>query len=542
MKESKKTILIVDDEENNIELLAEVLSESYNIKVSYNGQQALNILEKSYKEIDLILLDIHMPEFDGYEVARHIQEDSKLSSIPFVFLTASSDNDSVLKGFELGAKDYVTKPINTKELKVRVDNHVKTYTLQKELTEQKEEFFQIFNTSKDGIAILDLDTNFLLFNDAYLNMTGFTKDELLQKSCAGLFAPEDLLRAKEALKEVMEKGFVENFQKTCIVKDGKRLKVNISFSLMPDKKRILLAAKDVTETKEKEKQIKEYIKLVDKNIITSSTDIHGNITYTSEAFCEISGYSKEELIGKNHRIIRHPDMPEKIYEDLWSTITKNKTWEGEIKNLKKDKTHYWVKASISPVFNDDGEKVGYTAIRQDITDKKQIELISITDGLTNIFNRRHFTDMFPKSINSAKRKDELISFLIMDIDHFKQYNDTYGHQMGDDVLIKVAECIKDSLLRADDLCFRLGGEEFGVIFRTDSKNKAIEFADVIRQNIENLHIEHSKNSASSYVTMSMGLMCKNANDIKSEDELYKDADDLLYEAKESGRNRVITNS
>jgi len=173
---------------------------------------------------------------------------------------------------------------------------------------------------------------------------------------------------------------------------------------------------------------------------------------------------------------------------------------------------------------------------------ERLEKISITDALTNIYNRRHFNELFPKIINSAKRDNDLVSFLIMDIDHFKQYNDTYGHQMGDDVLVKVAKAIKDSIYRSDDYCFRLGGEEFGVIFKTDSKEKAFEFANKIKENIENLNIEHKGNSASSYITASMGLICKNAKDIPSDDIVYKEADDLLYKAKENGRNKVCYES
>lgn len=173
-----------------------------------------------------------------------------------------------------------------------------------------------------------------------------------------------------------------------------------------------------------------------------------------------------------------------------------------------------------------------------VEQKKKLEEISITDGLTDIYNRRYFNEIFPKVINSAKRKNELLSFIIMDIDYFKQYNDTYGHQMGDDVLIKIAKAIKDSFHRADDYCFRLGGEEFGILFKIDTKDKALELANTIKENIENLEIEHSNNIASSYVTVSMGLICKDAKDINSNDEVYKEADDLLYKAKEAGRNRV----
>lgn len=285
--------------------------------------------------------------------------------------------------------------------------------------------------------------------------------------------------------------------------------------------------------------INAFNSLVDKNIITSATDPDGKIITASEAFCEISGYTKEELIGRNHNILRHPDMPESTFTDLWQTIKSGKVWKGEIKNLKKDGGFYWVKAIVEPNFSKTGGIIGFTALRYDITDKKMIEIISITDGLTQIYNRRYFDETFPKIINSAKRKNELVCFLFMDIDHFKQYNDNYGHQKGDEVLINFAKCLKDSLHRAGDLTFRLGGEEFAVVYQTETKEKAIEFANQIKENIENMKLTHEYNSASSYITASMGLICKNANDIT--DNVYKEADDLLYEAKRNGRNQVRVN-
>ena len=112
---------------------------------------------------------------------------------------------------------------------------------------------------------------------------------------------------------------------------------------------------------------------MDKNVITSETDNDGIITYVSQAFCDISGYSKEELIGKSHSIMRHPDMGKSIFNDLWKTIKDNKTWEGEVKNLKKDGSFYWVHAIISPKCTKSGGSCGFTAIRYDITDKKEVE-------------------------------------------------------------------------------------------------------------------------------------------------------------------------
>ncbi len=316
------------------------------------------------------------------------------------------------------------------------------------------------------------------------------------------------------------------------------LTLTLIYKLLTSKNTINKRTNELNESKNK---MMEYIRLIDENIITSSTDLKGTITDVSQAFCDISGYTKEELIGKPHNIIRHYDMPKEAFKNLWEDCNANKIWKGEVKNLKKDGGFYWVNASIYPIYDETNTKIGYTAIRQNITNQKLIEEISITDGLTNIYNRRHFNDQFIKVINSSKRNNELVCFLLMDIDHFKQYNDNYGHQAGDEVLIKFALSLKSSLNRAEDTCYRLGGEEFGIVFKSESKEKALLFANKIRTNIEQLKIIHEHNSASKYITASMGLVCHYANDIENDDIVYKESDDLMYKAKESGRNIVFQN-
>jgi diguanylate cyclase (GGDEF)-like protein/PAS domain S-box-containing protein len=301
----------------------------------------------------------------------------------------------------------------------------------------------------------------------------------------------------------------------------------------------LKLAKDDIE--EKSMNMKKYIDLIDKYIITSETDSDGYITDVSIAFCQITGYSKAELLGRKHSLLKHKDTYIGFYEQLWQTIASGSVWRGEIKNTRKDGSDFWVDVIIEPKFHENGSIKGYYAIRQDITDKKIIEEISITDGLTHIYNRRHFNEVFPKMINQAKRHDELLCFLLMDIDYFKQYNDHYGHQMGDDVLVVFANFLKNTLKRADDMPFRLGGEEFGVLFKADTEEKATKFANLLRRNIEALNIPHDYSNVSQYVTASMGLVCKRGVDLREMDELYKEADDLLYVSKQQGRNQVSVN-
>lgn len=290
-----------------------------------------------------------------------------------------------------------------------------------------------------------------------------------------------------------------------------------------------------------EQQLTRYIDLVDKYIIISSTDLDGFITEVSEAFCQVSGYSKEELIGQKHSIIRCPLVPKQFYTDMWDKLIDNDYWKGEIRNKSKNGSYYWVSANISAIYDLEGNKIGYTAIKENITEKKLMEKISITDELTKIYNRRHFNNVFPSIINSAKRNNEYLVFAILDIDHFKLYNDTYGHQEGDSVLVKVASAMNATLNRSEDFCFRLGGEEFGVLFKTDDVQKSLSFVENIRLVIENLRISHKHNSSSIYVTASFGLVIKKAQMITTMESIYKEADTLLYEAKENGRNRVVSN-
>jgi PAS domain S-box-containing protein len=143
------------------------------------------------------------------------------------------------------------------------------FDIQQKTLEQKIEFETIFNYSKDAIAITDLDTKFLKCNDAYLQMTGFTNNEILNKSCSELTAPEDKIKVDEALKSVIKNGSIENLEKTCIVKNDKQLNVNISISLLPDKKRLLFVGKDMTSLK----HIQEQSKLI------SMGEMIGNIAH-----------------------------------------------------------------------------------------------------------------------------------------------------------------------------------------------------------------------------------------------------------------------
>jgi diguanylate cyclase (GGDEF)-like protein/PAS domain S-box-containing protein len=295
--------------------------------------------------------------------------------------------------------------------------------------------------------------------------------------------------------------------------------------------RLKKIVKERTETlQETNKTLKRYLDAHDKHVIASSTDLSGCITYASEAFCQISGYSKEELIGNTHGILRHPDTTDELYKDLWGTIKRGNTWRGEILNTAKDGTHYWIDATIEPQKNERGEVVGYSSIRHDITAKKLAEKLSITDPLTGIYNRTKLDQTLLVEEERFKRYNQPLSVAILDLDKFKNVNDTYGHAVGDEVLIKIAAALLQHS-RANDYVGRWGGEEFLFIFSNTNLEAAIEACESLRMEIESLvHETVGK------VTTSIGVASLEKG--QSTEDLLVKADLALYQAKREGRNKV----
>jgi|GEM_PF-2559915 len=286
-----------------------------------------------------------------------------------------------------------------------------------------------------------------------------------------------------------------------------------------------------------------HLDIIDKNVCTVIVDNKGVITDVSFAMCKLSGYDRSEIIGSKPNIFRHHETDNIVFRRLWSTLQSGGTWRGEYKNLKKNGETYWIKSTVFPVPN--ARSIKYQAIVEDVTDRKKLETISITDELTGLFNRRHFNSLFAIELQKAKYGDDTFAFFMLDIDHFKGYNDYYGHLNGDAVLSNVAKVIKEI---ANDYgeSFRLGGEEFGVMVSGVERLEIEKLAESIRREIEALGIENSRNSASKFITASIGVFFLDFSTTKSKKidtkDVYAKADGALYEAKNSGKNRFVFSS
>ncbi|AXH12690.1 GGDEF domain-containing protein [Halarcobacter bivalviorum] len=282
-------------------------------------------------------------------------------------------------------------------------------------------------------------------------------------------------------------------------------------------------------------------------------DRKGKYLYCNDAFSKtILGISKEEIEGKS--LYDLPDLIPTEYADIYYKMDEElfnnpgvQNYETKVKCADSQVRHYnFYKATF--VENDD--VLGLVGVMLDITSYKEaleeldnknklLSSLSNTDYLTNLGNRRYFENIFSKKLAHLKRTNQEFSFALVDIDFFKDYNDTFGHQRGDEVLAEVASIIQDTLTRENDFCFRLGGEEFGLLFNTNSVEDSFFLMEKLRTKIIDKKIEAANNSISQYLTVSIGLgnILKANRDFTTRD-LYNKVDKLLYESKENGRNQT----
>ncbi|NNJ97654.1 MAG: EAL domain-containing protein, partial [Gammaproteobacteria bacterium] len=276
------------------------------------------------------------------------------------------------------------------------------------------------------------------------------------------------------------------------------------------------------------------------------TDLDGNIEYVNPEFGRVTGYTSEEVIGKNPRILKSGHTPPSQFTNMWNSITTGQSWSGELYNKKKNGDLFWENVTVSPIKSSDGKNTHYLAIKEDISIRKEYEerlmYQASYDKLTDLPNRSLAFDRLRQALANAIRDRERLAVMYVDFDHFKNINDTLGHNAGDSFLISMAERLK-GIVRDVDTVARLGGDEFMLILTsTHHKSGEIplsEYRDQIQQKAaEILHkvaqpcvIEDMEFS----VTASIGIAIF-PEDGDDPHILLKNADTAMYRGKRKGRN------
>lgn len=347
----------------------------------------------------------------------------------------------------------------------------------------------IFEKSLDPILLMD-GHEFILCNNATANFLKLDSKEKLNKIHPSEISPEFQpcgRSSKEKADEIIERVYKngkERFHWVHKDSEGELFWVEITIITIEieNKDYLYVMWHDIGDQKKAEEELRkinedlaatveernrdllnslkifdEYKNAIDKSLIVSKTDLKGYITYVNQEFLDISKYSEEELIGKPHNIIRHPDSEEKVFQDMWKTIKEKKIWMGVIKNRDKFGKAYYVKSTITPILDENGEIKEFIAFRTNVTEiyeQEQIIKRQKKDSLTGLPNRIELIEDL-KTTHSKK-------LALFNIDRFRDLNDTYGHEIGDKLLKRFAKQISYKLPEKVKL-YRLYGDEFGIL-------------------------------------------------------------------------------
>jgi len=314
---------------------------------------------------------------------------------------------------------------------------------------------------------------------------------------------------------------IENKTQTILLLKSLATRTVIELELQESEKKLKLSARVFSDTNEG-----IYI-----------TDSKGIIIDANPAFAEITGFSYEEIIGENPRILSSGQQEPQFYTEMWEAINKQGHWQGEIWNRKKSGEIYAELLTISSIKDEKGDVMNYVGISSDITrtkeQQKELELMAHYDVLTKLPNRALFYDRFLQAVAHSKRTGTLLAVCFLDLDNFKPVNDTYGHNVGDQLLIKVAERIKSNI-REEDTVSRQGGDEFTLLLGGLDSFPPCE--KMVARMLGELAKPYQIDDQIIDISASLGvtLYPQDSDDI---DMLIRHADQAMYQAKLAGKNR-----
>lgn len=278
-------------------------------------------------------------------------------------------------------------------------------------------------------------------------------------------------------------------------------------------------------------ELKDIKYALDQSAIVAITDHRGKIIFANDHFCKVSKYSREELLGQDHRILNSGYHPKTFFKEMWRTIGSGEIWHGDVCNRAKDGSLYWVQTTIVPFLDERGKPYQYISIRVDITEQRNINKIkhlAYHDELTGLPNRRMLNMVLPEKIAQAQQENKKLALVFMDIDRFKNINDSFGHSLGDLFLSEVAKRLS-SLALGKNTVYRLSGDEFILLIYDVKEIEQIK--SVVTSVIELFKSSFTIDGYEFYASVSLGISFCPDSGLDGE-TLIKHANRAMFEAKE----------
>ncbi|HFE39065.1 MAG TPA: diguanylate cyclase, partial [Gammaproteobacteria bacterium] len=560
----KPKILIVDDKVENLITLETVLA-SLDVEFiqSTNGNDAL--IHTLNERFSLAILDVQMPNMDGFELARHIRSNPETRQLPIIFLSAAySDYAHVFKGYESGCIDYLIKPYEPEFLKQKVKLFIELYLHRTRLEQRVEERTAMYRQANETLTqqknflekvFESVRYPFAVINTAHCNISVSNKaaNEFFLMEKVGM---DTISCEKETCQKQVQGGGINGCFINQVIYSKAPVRKELSESQAGEKEKfyelyaypivkghnnvtqIVVSVFDITERKREERQrqiASQVLESIMEAIVVLDRD--GKIQMANPAFTTITGYLVNDAMGKNLDFLKSNIHDEIFYGRIKHALRKTGQWKGEIWLKKKNQQIIPLWLSITPVKGIGNNINAYVAAGQDITRQKQTENemrhLAHHDSLTGLPNRQLFRDRMEQAIKRAQRNQSKIALLFIDIDDFKNINDSHGHDTGDlflkEVSQKFSNCIRES-----DTVYRLGGDEFTIILENISD--AEDDVKVVTNKLLDVFTNSFNIDGNAFfLGASIGISIF-PDDGSSSDILIKCADTAMYYAKDSGRN------
>ena len=379
-------ILLLEDMPTDAELIVDELSLSglrFSHVVVDNEKDFVESLVQ-FKP-DIVLSDYSLPTFNGMAALKLVKQ--RYPHIPVIMVTASVNEETAVACMREGAADYVLKDkMKRLGMAVRSVLEKQKMKLEKQQAEQALQesgryYRALLNQMNENILVVDKNYIVTDVNDAFLRQRGFARNEVIGKRCHKIQYGLDVLCSKAGsacpLTNVLQSARAEQFVRQQLNASGDKIWYSISMSPMTNSDgvvdSIIESSTDITKLMRAQEEISMLSTAIEQSPVSVVlTNTNGDIEYVNPYFCTMTGYTREQVLGQNPRILKSGTQEKEFYQDLWETITKGQVWHGEFHNKKKDGSFFWEEATIGPVFNDQGEITHFLAVKEDVTEKKRL--------------------------------------------------------------------------------------------------------------------------------------------------------------------------
>ncbi|MGZ8217439.1 EAL domain-containing protein [Methylomagnum sp.] len=527
-------VMVVDDDDSvRLWVIEQLKRNGFAVRGARNGMEALEAFQETRP--DIIMLDVMMPGLDGFETCRAIRATPGGGLVPVLMVTGLDDIESIERAYKAGATDFLTKPINFALLDKRLSYLLRGAKVFAELHASEARNKALLTALPDAMVRVNDQGDALDHQGSRLLRPFLPTGVVVGRSLDDLFPPPAAAAARASLAAVLADQAVETLEYSLADSDGVH---EFEARLVKcGSAEALILIRDITERKRAEATLRlnaRVFKDTREGILI--TDAEGRIIDVNDAFVRVTGFTREEVLDQNPRILKSGQHGPEFYSVMWRSIHATGHWSGEVWNHRKNGELYPEWLTISAITDSRGGLSHYVGIFSDISmlkqHEKQLEHLAHYDALTGIPNRVLLADRMHQAIAHARREQKLMAVCYLDLDGFKTINDTVGHDAGDQVLIETARRFAGTI-REDDTVARLGGDEFVLLLQglVKPEDCAITLQRLLEAVAEPILLQ----GRSHVVTASIGATIYPLDDENS-DTLLRHADQAMYLAKQSGKN------